>query len=154
MGALALARQAASISTELSRRRSRAVPDNDETRSESGLVSYRHGDLSGGSEAFGSQFWRSNADLPTALSRYEPLVSGADFPPAFPPAGRQSCGRRAAVLPVQPLARQVFRSLLGELPMERSGSLADFDHVAVGISHVAADLSTAIDRRRDELGPL
>ena len=52
------------------------------------------------------------------------------------------------------LAGQVFRSLLGELPLEHSGGLADFDHVAVGVSHVAADLSTAIDRRRDELGPL
>jgi hypothetical protein len=45
-----------------------------------------------------------------------------------------------------PLAGQVFRSLLGELPVKRSGGLADFDHVAVGVSHVAADLSTAIDR--------
>jgi hypothetical protein len=52
------------------------------------------------------------------------------------------------------LAGQVFRSLLGEHPVERSGGLADFDYVAVGVSHVAADLGTAIDRRRDELGPL
>jgi hypothetical protein len=52
------------------------------------------------------------------------------------------------------LSRQVFRSFLGELPLEHPGGLADFDHVAVGVSQVAADLSTAIDRRRDELGPL
>ena len=60
-----------------------------------------------------------------------------------------SVGRRPS-----PLAGQVFRSLLGELPMEDSGGLANFDHVAVRVSHVAADFSAAIDRRRDELGPL
>ena len=38
------------------------------------------------------------------------------------------------------LPGQVFRSLLGEFPSEHPGGLADFDHVAVGVSHVAADL--------------
>src|SRR5439155_20537218 len=31
--------------------------------------------------------------------------------------------------------------------------LANFDQVAVRVAHVAPDLSTAIDRRRHELGP-
>jgi hypothetical protein len=66
--------------------------------------------------------------------------------PGGQPGGRVGVSSRG-------LAGQVFRSLLGQLPSEHSGGLADFDHVAVGVTHVAADLSTAVDRRRDELGP-
>src|SRR4029453_14354313 len=51
------------------------------------------------------------------------------------------------------LARQVFGPLLGESALEQSGGLADFDQVAVGVAHVAADLSPPIDRGRHELGP-
>src|SRR6478736_8831949 len=50
------------------------------------------------------------------------------------------------------LSRQILGPLLGEPALEQSGGLADLDHVAVGVAHVAADLSTAIDRRRHELG--
>jgi hypothetical protein len=49
---------------------------------------------------------------------------------------------------------RIFGPLLGEFAFEPAGGLADFDHVAVGVSHVAADLGAAIDRRRHELGPL
>src|SRR6185503_13407469 len=51
-------------------------------------------------------------------------------------------------------AGQIFRPLLGEFSFEQSGGLADFDHVAVGVPHVAADLCTAIERGCHELGPL
>ena len=69
------------------------------------------------------------------------------------PSGRTSETQVIALTRPSLLAGQVFGALLGELSMEGSGGLADFDHVAVGVSHVAADLSKAIDRRRDELGP-
>src|ERR1700729_308629 len=79
----------------------------------------------------------------------------------FPLSAGEHVPRQAAFSVVRtdashpsPLAGQVFRSLLRELPLEHSGGLADFDYVAVGVSHVAADLGTAIDRRRHELGPL
>jgi hypothetical protein len=49
-----------------------------------------------------------------------------------------------------PLAGQIFGPLLGEFAFEQAGGLADFDHVAVGVAHVAADLSAAIDRRRHD----
>ena len=52
------------------------------------------------------------------------------------------------------LAWQIFGPLVGEFSGEQLGGLAEFDQVAVGVLHVAADLGTAIDRRRDELGPL
>src|SRR6202042_3058422 len=51
-------------------------------------------------------------------------------------------------------AREILRALLGEFSFQQPRRLADFDHVAVGVAHVAADLGAAIDRRRDELGPL
>jgi hypothetical protein len=40
----------------------------------------------------------------------------------------------------------IFGPLLGESAFEQPGGLADFDHVAVGAPHVAADLGTVIDR--------
>ena len=60
----------------------------------------------------------------------------------------------AVTRPSVVLAGQVVGPLLGESAVEQSGGLADFDHVAVGVPHVTANLSTTIDRRRHELGPL
>src|SRR5262245_66181699 len=51
------------------------------------------------------------------------------------------------------LARQILRPLLGEVSFEQSRGLADLDQVAVGVTHVAANLRAAIDRGRHELGP-
>src|SRR4030095_695387 len=51
------------------------------------------------------------------------------------------------------LAWQILGPLLGEFALEHSRGLADLDQVAVGTSHVTANLGTAIDRRRHELGP-
>ena len=52
------------------------------------------------------------------------------------------------------LAGQIFGPLFRELAVEQPGRLADFDHVAVGVPHVAADLGAAIEWRRHELGSL
>src|ERR1700730_16074170 len=52
------------------------------------------------------------------------------------------------------LAREVLRALFGEMAVQRARGLADFDHVAVRVSHVAADLRLAVDWRRDELRAL
>lgn len=49
------------------------------------------------------------------------------------------------------LTGQIFGPLLGEFAGAQSRGLTIFDQVAVGVSHV--NLSTAIDRRRHELGP-
>jgi hypothetical protein len=38
--------------------------------------------------------------------------------------------------------------------VQHAGELADFDEISVRVPHVAADLSLAVDGRRDELGPL
>ena len=51
-------------------------------------------------------------------------------------------------------ARQILGPLLGEVAFEQSGGLADFDHVAIRVPHVAADLGAAVNRRRHELGSL
>ena len=51
------------------------------------------------------------------------------------------------------LSREILGPLLGEFALEQSRGLADLDQVAVGVPHVAANLGTAIDRRRHELGP-
>ena len=51
-------------------------------------------------------------------------------------------------------AREVLRALFGEMAVQRARGLADFDHVAVRVSHVAADLRLAVDWRRDELRAL
>src|SRR5262245_62239525 len=51
------------------------------------------------------------------------------------------------------LARQILGPLLGEVSFEQSRGLADLDQVAVGVTHVAANLGAAIDRGRHELGP-
>ena len=72
--------------------------------------------------------------------------------PRFVGAG-EIARRTRSLVPVAS-AGEIFGPLLGELPVERSGGLADFDHVAVGVLHVAADLRTAIDWRCHELGPL
>src|SRR5580700_11321762 len=51
-------------------------------------------------------------------------------------------------------ARKVLRALCGEMAVQQAGGLADLDEVSVRVPHVAADLCSAVDRRRDELGPL
>src|ERR687887_466057 len=62
-------------------------------------------------------------------------------------------GRRARVRRGAYGLREILGPLLGEPAFEQAGGLADFDHVAVRVAHVAANLRTAIDRRRHELGP-
>src|SRR5262245_60705929 len=51
------------------------------------------------------------------------------------------------------LSGQILGPLLGEFASAQSRGLTDFDQVPVGVPHVAANLSTAIDRRRHKLGP-
>jgi len=51
------------------------------------------------------------------------------------------------------LAGQILGPLVGEFAGAQSRGLTDFDQVAVGVPHVTANLSTAIDRRRHKLGP-
>src|ERR1700733_10487773 len=51
-------------------------------------------------------------------------------------------------------AREVLRALGGEMALQQAGGLADLDKVSVRVPHVAADLCSAVDRRRDELCPL
>jgi hypothetical protein len=108
---------------------------------------------------------RGTALVPGALSdlsRMSPLVDGGDAGDArghnertMTSAGDRLVAGSNPVAPIQlvVLARQVLGPLLGEFALEQSRGLADLDQVAVGVPHVAADLSTAIDRRRHELGP-
>src|SRR5580693_3491689 len=51
-------------------------------------------------------------------------------------------------------AGEVLRAFFGEMAVQRARGLADFDHVAVRVSHVAADLRLTVDWRRDELRAL
>src|SRR3984885_13049393 len=51
-------------------------------------------------------------------------------------------------------AGEVLGALFGELAVQRARGLADFDQVAVRVSHVAADLRLAVDWRCDELRAL
>src|SRR5262249_3316222 len=51
-------------------------------------------------------------------------------------------------------ARQVVWALCSKLAVQHTSGLADFDEVSVRIPHIAADLSAAVDRRRDELRSL
>src|SRR5580693_747499 len=48
------------------------------------------------------------------------------------------------------LARQILRSLLGQLAGQKTCGLTDLDHVAIRIAHIAADLGTSIDWRRNK----
>ena len=52
------------------------------------------------------------------------------------------------------LAREILRALCGELALQQPGGLPDLDEVSIRVSHVAADLRSAVDRRREELRPL
>src|ERR1700726_5335285 len=51
-------------------------------------------------------------------------------------------------------AWEVLRALCGEMALQQAGGLADLDEVSVRVPHVAADLRSAVDRRRHELCPL
>src|SRR5262245_44080803 len=46
---------------------------------------------------------------------------------------------------LQSSAREVLRTLCGELAVQQTGGLADLDEVAVRVPHVAADLRSAVD---------
>jgi hypothetical protein len=49
-------------------------------------------------------------------------------------------------------AGKVFRAFGGEVPGENTGGLAHFDQITVWIPHVAADLCSAVYRRRKKAG--
>src|SRR5215471_5590008 len=51
-------------------------------------------------------------------------------------------------------AGEVLGALGGELAVQQAGGLADLDEISVRVPHVAADLRSAVDRRRHELCPL
>ena len=51
------------------------------------------------------------------------------------------------------LTGQILGPLLCEFAGAQSRGLTNFDQVAIGVPHVTANLSTAIDRRRHKLGP-
>lgn len=51
------------------------------------------------------------------------------------------------------LTGQILGALLCEFTSAQSRGLTDFDQVAIGVPHVTANLSTAINRRRHKLGP-
>src|ERR1700722_5697306 len=51
-------------------------------------------------------------------------------------------------------AREILRALRGEMALQQACGLADLDQVPVRVAHVAADLCSAVDRRRDKLCPL
>src|SRR5262245_2078250 len=67
----------------------------------------------------------------------------------------QDAGTKRSLATLRPivLAGQILGPLLGEFATAQSRGLTDFDQVAVGVPHIAANLSTAIDRRRHKLGP-
>ena len=50
-------------------------------------------------------------------------------------------------------AREILGALRGQLAAQQAGGLADLDEVSVRVPHVAPDLRSAVDRRRDELRP-
>src|SRR5487761_318905 len=81
----------------------------------------------------------------------EPPVTIATFCPVPLTASPFSCVR-AHVRPGS--AREVLRALGGEMALQQAGGLADLDEVSVRVTQVAADLRSAVDRRRHELRPL
>ena len=50
-------------------------------------------------------------------------------------------------------AWEILRALCGALAVQQARGLADFDEIAVWISHVAANFRSPVDRRRHELRP-
>src|SRR5262245_53667637 len=50
-------------------------------------------------------------------------------------------------------AGEILRALCGALAVQQPSGLADFDEIAVRVSHVAAGFRSPVDRRRDELRP-
>jgi hypothetical protein len=48
-------------------------------------------------------------------------------------------------------AGEILWALGGALPVQQAGGLADFDEISVRVPDVAADLRSAVDRRRDKL---
>src|SRR5437763_17057404 len=63
----------------------------------------------------------------------------------LPPSSRRSAH-------TQVLTRQVLRPLGGKVAGDKPGGLTHLDQVAVWVPHVAADLSPAVDRRREKVG--
>jgi hypothetical protein len=51
-------------------------------------------------------------------------------------------------------AWEILRALCSQPAVQQTSGLADLDEISVRIPHVTADLRSAIDRRRHELGPL
>ena len=68
---------------------------------------------------------------------------------------KSTCGNKTPLGTPRPfvLAGQILGPLFGEFAGAQSRGLTNFDQVAVGVPHVTANLSTAIDRRRHKLGP-
>jgi len=50
-------------------------------------------------------------------------------------------------------AWEILRALCGALAVQQARGLADFDEIAVWISHVAANFRSPVNRRRHELRP-
>jgi len=48
-------------------------------------------------------------------------------------------------------AGEILWAFRGEVAVQQAGGLADLNQVSVRVSHVAADLCSAVDRRRDKL---
>src|SRR5829696_3489665 len=107
-------------------------------------------------------------EMATAVSaRNRPAPATADDEPYRPRPRRTSCRRRPRPQPLLAppevsvkdygrvmSAGEILRPFGGTRSVQQAGGLADLDEVAVRIPHVAADLCLAVDRRRDELGPL
>src|SRR5262245_61085913 len=77
--------------------------------------------------------------------------------PARRPARARTTGSSAVTATNCRLCRssawEILRALRGALTMPQASRLADLDEISVGVSHVAADFRSPIDRRRHELRP-
>ena len=63
---------------------------------------------------------------------------------------RPPSGTDAVRLMSHTSAWEILRALCGEMAMQQAGGLTDLDKVSVRVPHVAADLRSAVDRRRHE----
>src|SRR5262245_43704900 len=92
----------------------------------------------------------STGTLPGRLARGD-VDLATDFPRSVPIAAwRQG---HVAESTACRSAWEILWALCGSLAVKQASGLTDLDEISVGVSHVAADFRSPIDRRRHELRP-